>query len=244
MTESQDRRISELYRQSSQELPPPHLDHAVMDMARKSTRRRAFSPFGNHWIAAAATVGVVVISVLVILTLPQVADRPVPESDLITRSRDLPAREKKELSTPGSVLSERLEGDERSQSAPAAPRTGADFYNASPEAEAIVPAQKSQPRAQQRSAAREAAAGSASPAPAGQYYLEAGAFRDREQADKLKRQLAGLGFKCDVRALHGSGEDVRYRVRVGPYDALVGLEKSRLELQELGVEARMLASPE
>lgn len=244
MTESQDRRISELYRQSSQELPPPHLDHAVMDMARKSTRRRVFSPFGNHWIAGAATVGVVVISVLLILTLPQVADRPAPESDLIAPSRDLPSREKKELSTPGSALSERLDGDERSQSAPAAPLTGLDFYNVSPEAEAIVPAQKSQPRAVPQSAPREAAAGSASPAPAGQYYLEAGAFRDREQADKLKTQLAGLGFKCEIQEQRSGGEDVLYQVRVGPYENPVELETSRLELKELGVEATMVTSPE
>jgi SPOR domain len=244
MTESQDRRISELYRQSSQELPPPHLDHAVMDMARKSTRRRVFSPFGNHWIAGAATVGVVVISVLVMLTLPQVADRPAPESDLIAPSRDLPTTEKKKPSTPGSVLSGRREGDEGSQRAPAAPPTGLGSYNVSPEKEVIVPAQKSQPRAQRRSAAREEAAGSASPAPAGQYYLEAGAFRDRQQADKLKRQLAGLGFKCDIQEQRSGGEDVLYQVRVGPYEDPVGLETSRLELKEMGVEARMLTSPE
>ena len=68
MTEDHDNRIADLYQQSSQETPPAHLDRAVMDMARKPVRRRAFSPFCNRWVAGGALVGVVMLSVLLIQT--------------------------------------------------------------------------------------------------------------------------------------------------------------------------------
>ena len=51
MTEDHSSRISDLYRQSSQETPPAHVDQAVLEKARKSVRFHVFSPFGNHWVA-------------------------------------------------------------------------------------------------------------------------------------------------------------------------------------------------
>ncbi len=81
MSEQHDSKISELYQTSSQETPPAHIDHAVLSMARKSAPRRAYSPFGNHWVAGGAMVGVVVLSVLLIIAMPPQPDIYAPEED-------------------------------------------------------------------------------------------------------------------------------------------------------------------
>ena len=81
MSEQHDSKISELYQTSSQETPPAHIDHAVLSMARKSAPRRAYSPFGNHWVAGGAMLGVVVLSVLLIIAMPPQPDIYAPEED-------------------------------------------------------------------------------------------------------------------------------------------------------------------
>ena len=63
MSDKHDDKITELYRKASLETPPPHIDHAVMDMAQRAQRRRLFAPFGNQWLAGGATVAVVVLVV-------------------------------------------------------------------------------------------------------------------------------------------------------------------------------------
>lgn len=47
-------------------------------------------------------------------------------------------------------------------------------------------------------------------------YLQAGAFRNREQADNQRGNLAMLGFSSQILQA-GSGADRIYRVRMGPY---------------------------
>ncbi|MGN0918611.1 MAG: SPOR domain-containing protein [Oxalobacter sp.] len=47
-------------------------------------------------------------------------------------------------------------------------------------------------------------------------YLQAGAFRNREQADNQRGNLAMLGFSSQILQT-GSGADRIYRVRMGPY---------------------------
>lgn len=49
-------------------------------------------------------------------------------------------------------------------------------------------------------------------------YLQAGAFRSREQADNQRGNLAMLGFSSQILQA-GSGTDRIYRVRLGPYQA-------------------------
>ena len=49
-------------------------------------------------------------------------------------------------------------------------------------------------------------------------YLQAGAFRSREQADNQRGNLAMLGFSSQI-LQSGSGADRIYRVRLGPFQA-------------------------
>ena len=239
MTEEHDNRIADLYRQSSQETPPAHLDRAVMDRARKSVRRWGYSPFGNNWFARGAMVGVVVLCVMLILDVPQQPDSYVPEQDAVAPSSDALSEMRKEAARTRALSSELPAETERKREAPAAPKAQFQLYEELQDMEVIVP--ENEPRAvmkQAPAAVAEEPAGLASRVPAGIWYLQAGSFRDKARADALKVKLTGLGFKCEIREDSIDDADVFYHVRVGPFSDPEALDKSRQKLGELGIETR------
>lgn len=73
------------------------------------------------------------------------------------------------------------------------------------------------------------------------YVLQFGAFRERDRAESLSRQFTDSGFDAFVeRASIGTGQSA-YRVRVGPYAALVQAQESAQEiLQRSGFQALIL----
>ena len=100
MSEQSDSRILDLYQQLSQETPPAHVDRAVLDRARNSVRPRAFSPFGNHWVAGGALASMVMLSVLLILVLTPQQDGYAPGRDAMAPASDaLPAMQREAKST-------------------------------------------------------------------------------------------------------------------------------------------------
>ncbi|MGB5443459.1 MAG: SPOR domain-containing protein [Gammaproteobacteria bacterium] len=100
MSEQSDSRILDLYQQLSQETPPAHIDRAVLDRARNPVRPRAFSPFGNHWVAGGALASMVMLSVLLILVLTPQQDGYAPGRDAMAPSSDaLPAMQREAKST-------------------------------------------------------------------------------------------------------------------------------------------------
>ncbi|MGD8620235.1 MAG: SPOR domain-containing protein [Thiogranum sp.] len=244
MTEPQDRRLGELYRKASQETPPAHLDHAVMDMARKSVRRSLWSSLGGDWLAGAATVAVVVLSALVILTLPPASDRSESEVGLQAPSSDVPAMERKQRPAAGTAAPRQSAQDLAQPAAPTAPATASEFNDAMPEAARTIEKAESRVRKKQQPVPLDEAAGLASPAPAAAYYLWAGTFRERAQAQRLKTQVKGLGMDCDIEELHVGAADILYRVRVGPYRDLAGLKNARDKLAASGIEATIGAPPD
>ncbi|MGB5440179.1 MAG: SPOR domain-containing protein [Gammaproteobacteria bacterium] len=100
MSEQSDSRILDLYQQLSQETPPAHIDRAVLDRARNTVRPRAFSPFGNHWVAGGALASMVMLSVLLILVLTPQQDGYAPGRDAMAPASDaLPAMQLEAKST-------------------------------------------------------------------------------------------------------------------------------------------------
>jgi cell division protein FtsN len=238
VTEDHDNRISDLYLQSSQETPPAHLDRAVMDRARKSVRRRVFSPFGNQWVAGGAMLGVVILSVLLILDVPQQPDGYAPGQDAVAPSREALSETRKEAAQSDALPSDQPAGAEKKHAVPAAPGARFEFYEVLPDREVIVP--EEQPRArmqQQPSTAADNLASPASTVPAGPWYLQAGSFREKERAAALRARLAGLGFKCEIQEVRVN-MDIFYRVRVGPFADPEVFAASKQKLGELGIETQ------
>ena len=68
----------------------------------------------------------------------------------------------------------------------------------------------------------------------GHYVLQVASFRNVKDADGLKAKLILNGFNPVVQSVVISGEEKRYRVRLGPYTDHGSLEAARLQLRESG----------
>jgi len=83
------------------------------------------------------------------------------------------------------------------------------------------------------SAPREAAS-------AGEYYLQAGAFQNRAEADQLKARLAMLGLEASVADVTVAGKGTLHRVRVGPFASAEEMNRARGQLSQNGVPAAVV----
>jgi cell division protein FtsN len=97
-----------------------------------------------------------------------------------------------------------------------------DFYTVLPEMEVVVPEDEINQRVERR---EEAAAGR------GPYVLQVGSFRDYEDADRTKAELALLGFLAEVKTVT-INESTWHRVRIGPYSSVREMDVVRRQLQQ------------
>lgn len=67
------------------------------------------------------------------------------------------------------------------------------------------------------------------------YYLQAASFREYQDAEKLRAQLALKGFKSISQAREVVGKGTFYRVRLGPYVDKRKAKTAKNKLQKLGV---------
>lgn len=74
------------------------------------------------------------------------------------------------------------------------------------------------------------------------YYLQAGAFRERQDAEATKARLALMGVAATV-AERKSELGTLYRVRVGPFDDVEGMNRARVRLSDNGVDAAVVRVP-
>jgi len=84
----------------------------------------------------------------------------------------------------------------------------------------------------------QAAAKSADKTPAKEaYFLQAGAFGNADDADKLKAKLAMLGMEASVQDATLPDKTVWHRVRLGPYKSADEMNKASAVLKQNGVKA-------
>ena len=70
----------------------------------------------------------------------------------------------------------------------------------------------------------------------GHYILQVASFRSMKDADGLKAKLILNGLNPVVQSVVISGEEKRYRVRLGPYTDRGSLEAARLQLRASGYD--------
>ena len=119
---------------------------------------------------------------------------------------------------------------------PKAPPPRFDFYTILPETEVIVP--KESPRSApvtppKPSPVQPQAAGPGADA----YLLQAGAFSQRADAERLRASLALLGIEADIQGVQGNDRKRVYRVRSGPYPSRAAVEQARSDLQRNGINS-------
>jgi cell division protein FtsN len=109
---------------------------------------------------------------------------------------------------------------------PPRPKPRFDFYNMLPEMEVVVPDDQldAEPAAVERNL----------PAAHANYLVQVGSFRRTADADRLKAQLALLGFEARVVEAKINARDTRYRVRSGPYAGKDALNSARQRLADHG----------
>lgn len=100
-----------------------------------------------------------------------------------------------------------------------------EFYDMLPDAEVEVPEQPEE-------------SGTAGPPPVtmpGTYVVQAGAFPNFAEADKVKARLALLGVVSEIQAADANGTTF-HRVRIGPLENLDELNRLRARLRQNGIE--------
>ncbi len=112
-----------------------------------------------------------------------------------------------------------------SEAAPAVPETAPsfDFYK-------VLPGD----------AAGELPPAAAPTAPTPRYYLQAGAFQNPNDADNLKAQLALLGVEAVIQTGEVAGKGVFHRVRVGPFDGMDEVNRTRSLLAQNNIPATLV----
>jgi len=72
------------------------------------------------------------------------------------------------------------------------------------------------------------------------YYLQAGAFQNASDADNLKAQLAMLGLEAVIQTSDQGDKGVFHRVRVGPFQAIDEVNRTRSLLTQNDIPATLV----
>lgn len=72
------------------------------------------------------------------------------------------------------------------------------------------------------------------------YLLQAGSFRQAEDADALKAKLALLGIQARIQAVELPGGETWHRVRVGPFSDLQQVNGVRAQMADQKIESILL----
>ncbi|MDH5484748.1 MAG: SPOR domain-containing protein [Gammaproteobacteria bacterium] len=105
-----------------------------------------------------------------------------------------------------------------------------DFYTILPELEVFIP------ESELTSSGTERPEPSTKIATGKQYLLQAGSFRNNEDADKLKASLALLGIQSNIQDVT-INNDTWHRVRIGPFNKKTELQNTLSTLKNNNIHA-------
>lgn len=72
------------------------------------------------------------------------------------------------------------------------------------------------------------------------YFLQAGAFKDADEADNVKAQLALLGIEAQIQTSVVPDKGVVHRVRIGPFKAMDAVNNTRALLIQNNIDADLV----
>ena len=121
------------------------------------------------------------------------------------------------------------------QQRPAAEENRFDFYEILPQFEVVVPDDDSPAPAAAATRPRPAAA-------PGTFLLQAGSFSAAADADRLKANLALLGFESHVQRVTIE-DDVFNRVRIGPIGDIDTAKRTQRQLRDSGIDTLLMKVP-
>jgi len=107
------------------------------------------------------------------------------------------------------------------------PKTTYDFYNMLPGDETVIPDQEWEGIGRTRDTSVA-------------YVLQAAAYNNYKDADRLKAQLAINGLTSEIQKVVVGDTRTYYRVRLGPYDRAIDAEDANRKLSKMGIKALRL----
>ncbi len=75
------------------------------------------------------------------------------------------------------------------------------------------------------------------------YLLQAGAFANANDADKMKAKLAMLGMEASIQTVTAADKGILHRVRLGPYQGADEMNMTLATLKQNGVDATPIRVP-
>lgn len=76
------------------------------------------------------------------------------------------------------------------------------------------------------------------------YFLQAGSFKNNDDAENLKARLALLGMYASIQPINLADKGVWYRVRIGPFNKKEELDEASVSLRENGIAAQFVRTPQ
>ena len=74
----------------------------------------------------------------------------------------------------------------------------------------------------------------------GRYFLQAGSFQSEADANNLKAKLALMGVEATIQSANLPDKGVWHRVRVGPFNDIEEMTKSRTMLTQNGIQPSLI----
>ncbi|WP_455204328.1 SPOR domain-containing protein [Kaarinaea lacus] len=115
--------------------------------------------------------------------------------------------------------------------------TSFDFYSLLPKMEVLVPENEVKARSKVEPASEDMATKSMPATAAASYFLQAGAFKDLQAADRMKANLAFIGVPSKIESVKLPDSGVWHRVRVGPFNDLRDMNKIRNVMQSNNIQS-------
>ena len=112
------------------------------------------------------------------------------------------------------------------------------FYELLPNYEVVIPKESLKP------AVKPPAPTTGASAPAGQFMIQVGSFRDRKEAEQQKANLALLGVESRVEKVTIDNEQTWFRVRIGPERDQRRVETILARLEENDIKAMVMMVPQ
>ncbi len=238
-------------------------------MTHRITANLAGRRWQRGGTVAGVIIGLIVGLVIAVWVAMTIMKTPLPFVDKLSKQAQ-PAGELGDPNTtlPGGARERRERLDDPEPVVPAAkptakpqkpePATAASPAPAPTPATAANPPAAEKPRAEKPASATAAAQTPAAaptvttstpsaPAPAANaegftYYLQAGAFRELNDAESTKAKLALMGVAATI-AERKSELGTLYRVRVGPFSEIEAMNRARVRLSDNGVDAAVVRVP-
>jgi cell division protein FtsN len=183
-------------------------------------RRRSKKPVASPWLGVIAGLLIGLFVAFLVFIKMQAAPvqqvfvketLPTPETSVVEDASDV-QKDTKDV-TPGP------------------PKPRFDFYTLLPEMEVVVQEQEITGKPEQ---------GVKQVEQPGTYFLQVGSFRNGEQADRFKAELALLGLETSIQKVTIDNKNTWNRVRVGPFDDLDNLNRARRQLSQRNIESTLV----